>query len=66
MDLALITYNDWCTIKPNQTKLIPGPLWPGVVAFGRVQSIRQIEQTVCANKWLMLNCDCYIAVPETI
>ena len=37
--------------------LLPGPLWLGVVAPDRVLSMGQIEQTLCANKWLMLNCD---------
>ena len=27
--------------------LLPGPLWPGVVALDRVISMGQIEQTVC-------------------
>ena len=26
----------------------------------------QIEQITCATNWLMLNCDCYIAIVETI
>ena len=26
----------------------------------------EITYKLCANKWLMLNCDCYIAIPETI
>ena len=46
--------------------LLSGPLWPGVVAPDRVLSMGQIEQTMCANKWLMLNCDCYKAILETI
>ena len=46
--------------------LLPGPFWPGVVAPDRVLSMGQIEPTVCANKWLMLNYDCYIAILETI
>ena len=37
-------------------------LWPGVVATDKVQSMDQIEQTMCANKWLMLNCECYIVM----
>ena len=45
---------------------LPGPLWPRMVALDRVQCMGQIEQTLCANKWLMLNCDCYIAILETI
>ena len=43
--------------------LLPSPLWPRVVALDRVLSMGQIEQTVCK---LMLNCDCYIAILETI
>ena len=41
-------------------------LWPGVVAPNRVLSIGQIEPTMCANKWVMSNCDCYIAILETM
>ena len=29
-----------------------------------VLSMGQTEQTMCANKWPMLNCDCYIAILE--
>ena len=31
-----------------------------------VLSIGQIEQTMCVNKILMLNCDCYIVILENI
>ena len=41
---------------------LPSPLWPGVVAPDRVLSMGQIEQTMHANKWLMLNSDCCIAI----
>ena len=34
--------------------LFPGPLWLGGVPPDRALSIGQIEQTMCANKWLML------------
>ena len=43
--------------------LHPVRLWPGVVAPERVLS--QIKQTV-RTKWLILNCDCYIAILEAI
>ena len=46
--------------------IIPGNLWPGVEAPGRVISMGQTEQTMRANKWLMLNWDCYLAILETI
>ena len=36
-------------------------LWLGVLIPVRVLFIGQIEQTMCANKWLMLNCYSYIA-----
>ena len=26
----------------------------------------QIEQTMCANKWQIFSCDCYITILETI
>ena len=39
--------------------LLPGPLWPRVVALARVLSMGQLEQTV-------LSCDCYITILETI
>ena len=37
--------------------LLPGPLWPGVVAPDRVLSMGQIEQTMC--KQMSLTCDLY-------
>ena len=46
--------------------LLSGSLRLGVVAPDRVLSKSQIEQTMCANKWLMLYCDCYIEILETI
>ena len=45
--------------------LPPGLLWPGVVALDRVLSMSQIDK-LRANKWLMLNGDCYVAILETI
>ena len=41
--------------------LFPGSLWPGVVATDRALSMGETEK-LCANKWLMLNCGCYIAI----
>ena len=46
--------------------LLPGQLWPGVVVPDRVLSMDEIEQSMCKNKCLMLNGDCYIAILETI
>ena len=46
--------------------LLSGPLSPRVEAPDKVLSMGQREQSMCANKWLMLNCDCYIAIIETI
>ena len=46
--------------------LFPGSHWPRVVTPDRVLSMGQIEQNMCANKWLMLNCVCYIPLLETI
>ena len=46
--------------------MFPGTLWPGLVAPDRILYIGQIEQTMCANKWLMVNCDSYIVVHETV
>ena len=37
-----------------------------VVAPDRVLSMSQIEKNTYANKWLMLNCGCYVAILETI
>ena len=51
----------WCT---PSLALLPGPIWPGVVAPHRL--LGQIEQNMRANKWLMLIRDCYIAILETI
>ena len=36
-----------------------------MVAPDRALSMGQIEQTICTNKWLMLNCDSYIAILKT-
>ena len=44
--------------------LFPGPLWSGVVAPDWVLSMGQVEKTGC--KKMMLNCNCYIAIHETI
>ena len=33
----------WEMLSILSLSLFPGPLWPGVVASGRVQSINQIE-----------------------
>ena len=46
--------------------LLPGRLWSGVVVPDRVIFMGEIEQTPCVNKWLMLNCDCYIEILETM
>ena len=46
--------------------LLPGPLYPGVVAPDRVLSMGQIEQTMYANKLLMSNCDCFIDLLQII
>ena len=51
----------WATLS---LPLTPGPLWHRVVAPNRVLSMGQIEQTLYANKWLLFNCDCYIAILE--
>ena len=56
----------WGIWNTPSLPLLPRSLWPGVVAPDRVISQGQIEQTMCENKWLMLNCDCYIAMLETI
>ena len=45
---------------------LPGPLWPKVEAPDRILSMGQIEQTMCANKWPMLNCNSYIVILENI
>ena len=56
----------WGMLNTPLLSLLPGQLWPGVVLPDRVLSMGQIKQTMCANKRLMLNCDCYIARLETI
>ena len=56
----------WRMLSTPSLLFLPGPLWPGVVVPDRVLSRGQIEQTMCANKWLISNCDCYIAILETI
>ena len=57
------TWGMWCTpLLP----LLPGPLWPGVIAPDKVLSMNQIEQTKCSNKWLVLNCESYIVILESI
>ena len=46
--------------------LLPDPLWSEVAASDGVYIyMGQIEQTMCVNKWRMLNCDSYIAILET-
>ena len=60
---ALGIWGIWSTLS---LPLLPGPLWPGVVASDRVLSMGQIEQTMCSNEWLMLNWDHYIAILRTI
>ena len=37
----------WGMSSTSSLPLLPGPLWPGVLATDRVLSIGQIEQTVC-------------------
>ena len=39
--------------------LLSGLLWSWVAVPDRVLSMSQIEQTMCANKWLILNFDSY-------
>ena len=63
---ALITMELWGMQSTSSLPLLPGSLWPGVVAPDVILRMGQIEQTKCANKWLMLNWDCYIAILETI
>ena len=48
---ALEIWGMWST---PSLPLLPGQHWPWVVASDRVLSMGQIEQTMCANKWLML------------
>ena len=50
----------WGMRSTPSLPLLPGPLWSGVVTPDRVLSMGW------ANKWLMLNCDCYRAILETI
>ena len=54
------------SLRPHHHRQVSWILWLGVVAPDRVLSMGQIKQTICAHKWLMLNCDCYIAILETI
>ena len=56
----------WGMCSTPSLPLLPGPLWPRGITPHGVLSMSQIEQTMCANKWLMLNCDCYLAILETI
>ena len=65
-DNKLLAWETWEMWSTPSLPLLPGPLWPGVLAVNRVLSVGQIEQTMWANKGLMLNCDCYIAVLETM
>ena len=60
------TLRIWGIWSTSLLPLLPGILWLGAVQPDRVLSMDQIEQTMCANKWLMLNCDCYIAIHEII
>ena len=60
---AMAIWGFWSTLS---LPLLPGPLWPAVVAPDRILSMGQIKKNMCANKWMMLNCDCYIAILETI
>ena len=50
----------------QSTPSVPLLLWPGVVASEIVLLMGQREQTMCTDKWLNLNYDCYIAIVETI
>ena len=50
----------WGMPNIHSLTLLTAPLWPRVVAPDRVLSMAQIEQTKCVNKWVMLNCDCYL------
>ena len=61
--VMLVLWGLWSTTSRS---LLTGALWPGVVAPYRVQSISEIEQSMSANKCLMLNCDCYTAILEAI
>ena len=54
------------SLRVTLDNFAPRWLWPGVVAPDRILSLGQIEQTICVNSWLMLNCDCYIAILQTI
>ena len=56
----------WGMESTPSLPMFPGPLWPRVVPSDRVLSMGQIERTICTNKWLIINCDCYIAIVETI
>ena len=63
MDLALVTYNVWCAIKPNYRD--------EVVVSNRVQSMDKMKVfknlTECKQKTdVKLNCQCYVATFETI
>ena len=49
----------WWMWKTPLVSFLPGSLWPWVVVPDRVLSMDQIEQTMYANKWLMLNCDLF-------
>ena len=46
--------------------LLIGPSWPGVIAPDRILFMGQIEKYCIQtnDKWLMLNCDCYLAILE--
>ena len=45
---------------------LPDPLEPVVVASDRAPSMGQIEKTMRANEWLMLNYDCHIWIFEIL
>ena len=38
------------------------PLWPGMVTPDRALSMGLVKQTMWANKWLMQNCDGFVAI----
>ena len=46
--------------------IAPAVILTGMVAPDRVLSMGQMFNKMCAKEWLMLNCDCHIAILETI
>ena len=60
------TLDIWEMLNTHSLPLLPGSLWPRAVATGRVLSIGQLGKTMSANKWLMSNCDFYLAIIKTI